>query len=208
MGSGVNEAVKKCFPEFLALINPIALSAYNMRFVQMESLVSEVILTRDRILEPAVKGSGPREWSPRLRTIYDVFDKTTMSDVKDAILLIQPYLYITRGTKKPVGQIHMTVDGEVVVNQESLGKFWVKDRPERSDPYDLYIPLKTDKRSSIFTASAVDANNLTEHHGLMLPNGTRILMRMIILELEEEIAVEVGCVAATYTAKPKTTEEL
>jgi len=191
----------------LALINIVHLQGFAMRFVRREKMREQLSLlpgSGEKEMEPR----GPREWSPRLgppreRTVYRFREIYTHSEITDCILLVRPYFRIVSGVvTRPTGHFHMKVDGEVVVNYEPLAKFWIGGSPWKYDPD---TPIKPFKHSVLFVGGALNDQNEADlqlhYYGLMLPNASKIDMKVSDLEVGKGLTVEAGLIAAMYSTK-------
>lgn len=194
----------------LALVNVHHAQAFAMRFDRVEDLANRITLTPESLeREMVLKGDGPRHWSPRTRMVCRVFEKTTMSQICDTILMVRPYLKVVSGKARMLaGRLHLKIDGELVIDYEPIRDFWIDENPKAYDPDD---PIRPRKNSYLFISGAIDSQNQADpglgYYGIMLANGSEIKMRIADLEIREAVTLEAGLVAATYTTRQEGVEE-
>ena len=183
------------FPKYLALVNTINCTAFAMRFASLEK--AEATLD--------FRNAPPDPWT--------AIDLTTTSPVTDAQCMVRPYLRLHADAPKDaieVAQgmkIDLEVDGERLITGG-----WAAEHlalPDgtgfRRTPFQF---PKTAAAGCLFRAAGLDnaqQANPDDSHGFMLPNGSRIFLRVhgihgTAMVLDGRLSA--GLVLANYTTKP------
>jgi hypothetical protein len=179
------------FPSYAALVNPIACTAFAMRFSRGRHWRRETTLE-----------AGPLDGTVTL------MDMTTQSPVCDADMVVRPFVRLASTTKPEMvdeirrEKLEMEVDGETVISGS------LDDHLVRPDGWSVRrIPYMIHRVGAcLFTAVALDEQSQAsaeQQYGLMAPNGTKINIRLVGCEnsLSERVRLTTGVVAAAYTTK-------
>lgn len=182
------------FPESLALVNPLAAQAYEMRFVEENIFRAECLITDSSGYDDFF---GPREWSPRKPRTDVLLNPTSVSKTCDAILVVRPYVKFLGNTGDlEFAKLSFTMDGDPVIERDLVADYIVKDKYDKLKPVrpqcrDLFYACRLNEEtdadaSHVYGAMAVNATRLEVYLHRMDPGG-------------EPVRIECGLVAATYT---------
>lgn len=174
------------FPEYAALVNPIAHMAYTLRF-NGRSAAQNVVA-----LQP---GNGP------------IFEMTTESRVTDAELFVRPHIELVEPkTAEAMGalrleNISVEVDGERVVRNHAIDEFLIglDGRSVRKTQFSFsgLVP------GTLFTAVTLKDGEAVRNNviGIFLPNASRVRIWISRSLGIVPMTLRVGMVLATYTTR-------
>lgn len=181
------------FPEYLALVNPIAKSAYTMKLAVAKKILSTkaILTSKDPfhvIKKPVVVAGYTSESSVRNASFLKAFHVR----VGDGL----PGDYVEDLLE---ARFSFTIDGEIMA-----------DGPLREFVSQKEVVLKKSDRVCLFHANSVKDKEATDEWlGYMLPNGTRIEALLVgVPGGGGLVRIEVGWSFGTYTTNPEPVEIL
>ena len=200
--------MKSCFPEILALVNPISCTAFVMGFLREEKFFSRVEIGSGNGKESPHLNfySDPRDWTPRWSHIQNVLSIKTCSEPCESILVIRPYVIALNGRAKIQGRIWLSIDGELLIDDDSLKKYLELAKLRRLwSMKKAPPPIQPRHEGCLYFACPLNKENQASPKlgilGMMLPRDSLIWMDIGWLDSMKGMKLEVGLIAATYTTK-------
>lgn len=179
------------FPEYACLVNQIACTAYLMRFSRRA--------TFERTVE-CPSGEGCQitlDWMASLtppEASLAVRAYVRMGPIQDPSTILA-----LRG-----GLFSLCMDGEDLIKGEQLAGFLVHPDGTAIRRIPRVLPAGSALFSGVGLSDQHEAD-VSRHYGIMMPNGTQILMMIDLsgIRLPESVRLTAGLVAAEYTTKER-----
>ena len=191
--------MRKAFPETCFLVNHCIkgeAGSFKMTFrgevqwCEVKKLPTDSRRTAEGRFE-----IGPRDWSPRRQVMLDpLFNFTTWCDVREAFLIMRPYVRQMAGSLTgSAGELRFLVDGETLAH-DPIDRFVIHDD---QDPR-LDLPLPRNDPTDIFYGAPCLDGKPGPFIGHFLPNATNLRIDGRNLEFREGTILEVGVIAGRY----------